>query len=113
MHLPAKTDAADVFLLVLRDQLFQSFHALVEPVLRILFRPARMREEQRVFLGNNVPDVSLLVHQQQLDSRSAEINTDIQHFYSPPNMTLHGSVTMAAFVAPVTGGALVTAETMH
>ena len=49
VHLTAKTDSCYFFAVNPFCELFDSFHALGEPVLRILLRPARMGEEQRIF----------------------------------------------------------------
>ena len=48
MHLSAKADASHLTLIHVLNQRFDSVHRLRIPVLRLLLRPARMREIQRV-----------------------------------------------------------------
>ena len=48
VHLSAKADACHLALVHILNQLFDSVHRLRIPVLRLLLRPARMREIQRV-----------------------------------------------------------------
>ena len=45
VHLTSKADSGNFFAVNILCQLLHSLHALSKPVLRILFRPARMREK--------------------------------------------------------------------
>ena len=63
VHLSAEADAGYLFLFFILKQFLQSVHRLYVPVLRLLLRPAGMREIQGVFPGNRLLDFTIFVHQ--------------------------------------------------
>ena len=66
MHLPAKADSGNLALIGFRNQFLNACHGLLIPVLRLLFRPARMREIQRIFFGYNFVNLTFSIHQKKL-----------------------------------------------
>ena len=83
MHLPAEADACYLIFIRLRHKLPDSLHGLGIPVLRILLRPPRIREINRILSGNNLSNLPLPVHQQQLYRAGAQVNAYVEH-NSPP-----------------------------
>ena len=79
MHLTAKADTANLGSINSTKQLLQTITYRTPPVLRLLLRPARLREIQRILSRNTATDLSCIIHQQQLHSRSTQIHSDKIH----------------------------------
>ena len=79
MHLPAKADACHLAFVTVSQQFLQTFHRLLEPVFRILLRPPRMREKDRILAGYNFPNLPFPVHQKQFDGRCPQVHSYIEH----------------------------------
>ena len=62
VHLPAEADARHLFPVVSGQQGLQSIQNRAPPVLRPLFRPAGVREEDRVLPGNYIADRTVSRH---------------------------------------------------
>ena len=71
VHLAAKTDARHLALIRILQQFLNAQHGLLVPVLGLLLRPARIGEINGIFPGDDIPDFTLAVHQQQLYRRCA------------------------------------------
>ena len=84
MHLAAKTDSSYFLAVDSLCEFFDAFHAFSKPVFRVLLRPARMGEEQRIFFGYDVADLSGFFHKKKFYSGSSKINANIIHNNFPP-----------------------------
>ena len=49
------------------NQFLNTFHCIGKPIFRVLFRPARMREIQRIFSGNDVYYLTFRIHKKKLN----------------------------------------------
>ena len=78
MHLSAAADPGHSMGVRTRQQLAHTVNAGSPPCVRILFRPARLREVKRVFPTDLPADPALFVNEGQLDRRGAEIDSDKQ-----------------------------------
>ena len=67
VHLTAAADPGNLASVNVRRQFPDSGKGLPDPVLGVLFGPAGLREAQRIFTGNHIPDFPFAVHQQKLD----------------------------------------------
>src|SRR5699024_9711220 len=86
----SKADALHPASVAVCGQLPDTFHAFLKPVLRILLRPARMRERERILLRHNLEYAAGFVHQKQLDSGSSQIDSDKHNFLlSDPSLRVH------------------------
>ena len=104
MHLPAKADARHLLLLTASQQLFQTVHGTGKPVLRLLFRPARMRKINGILFRDNFSDLAVPVHQKKLHRGCSKIDSDIKHVRSSFSDThivflwIHISVLILSFL---------------
>ena len=79
VHLAARSDARHLAGVEAAQQLRDALQHGLFPVLGILLAPAGLGELQGVVFGYNVFNLALPVHQQQLDSGGAQVDSDIQH----------------------------------
>ena len=84
VHLSAGADAGYLRCVLTLQKLRNAFQNRFFPVLRILLGPAGMREKERILFGDHIFDLTLFIHQQQLDSRSPQVYANIQHICSSP-----------------------------
>ena len=85
VHLPACADPGHLRFVEALEQTGDARQHGALPVLGILLAPAGVGKFQRVGQTRLVQDPASLIHQQQLDSRGTEINSNIQHHNSPLN----------------------------
>ena len=67
VHLAAAANPGDLCSVNVRCQFPDSGKGLPDPVLRILFGPAGLREMQRIIPGDHIQDLPCTVHQKKLD----------------------------------------------
>ena len=79
VHLSAGPDPGHFAAVKAFRQITDAFLHGPNPVLGFLFRPARVREKQFIFFRHDIPYFSFPIHQEQLDRRRTQINSDIQH----------------------------------
>ena len=85
VHLSTGSDADDLSFVKSFRQLGNSRHRLPNPRIRILFRPAGLWKNQRIFTRDNIQNLSLFIHQKELDGRGTKINSYCKHNNSPKN----------------------------
>ena len=83
VHLAAAADTGHLAAVKTGQQFGNTFHNGLLPVLGGLLAPAGIGEFQGIFFGDCVHDPAFPVHQQQLGSGGAQINTDIIHTQTP------------------------------
>ena len=81
VHLPSETDSRHLAAVTVLQKFLQPRHGFPIPVLRILLRPARMRETDRIFAGYNLLNPAFPVHQKQLHGRGSKVHSYIKHLY--------------------------------
>lgn len=83
VHLAPQADALHRAGVKARQKPRHAGQARGPPILRGLLAPARMRENEGVFLRDSVQHGARLIHQKELAGRSAHVYADIQHYKTP------------------------------
>ena len=79
VHLAAGTNTGHLRSIKAVQQLRNACTDSVPPVSGVLLAPARMRECNGIFAAYNVGDLPVALHQQQLDCRGTQIDTNVVH----------------------------------
>ena len=80
MHLAACADTCYLICIKAVQQLRNAGHDRIPPILGLLLRPARMREDQGILLRDSIQNRAVLRDKQQLAGGCPQVNTDIKHF---------------------------------
>ena len=77
VHLATAADTGNILAVKAFQQLGDTLHYRLMPILGRLLAPTRLGKLQGVFSGNHIFDLTFFVHQQQLHGRSTQINANI------------------------------------
>ena len=78
VHLSAAADTDNAGGVKALQQFPNAVHTGVPPIIGLLLAPAGLRKIQGIFPGYGIEDLAAAIHQQQLYSGSAQVNTNIQ-----------------------------------